>query len=535
MASTAKPNIGILIATQLVSVIGDSFGQRCSRVNYKHSTRHMMIGLCLMTAVQMFVIMGILQLSLPTSITGAIYINNVKVDCYKELDIEGKIMDCTPLNCTIIPCKSQGPFSIFRSIGLHPFLLTNGLMNIIYYNGEVFLYKEPLGLLFLVISALSSTFLINPLNIIFGEPINQPIPFLIYLFGIGGSILSVIEFTPKKKKTEIEEEEEKKKLLDNSINNSNLGGADKQPLLLNNGDDGDDDDIKVLDENENEGLVSSNTHFRNNKQKVQSIENIDDSPSSSSSNNNHNQNTEIEEEKDLSPQHVIIENSINNSETTIVNSNEKSKGIEIGKIIIRGIKIFIPLVMLAIANALWMETSLFYNDQFRTNAFGYNSLDQTLLPFYLFPFMILVDFVKPLKRTFLNDSDQKESLIQAVKSTWKESNLLTLFVYRLLINGRAIMYFYLAIEYDLTMVYLESTLVRVVMNWLGAIVLNLLLPKWINATPEERKKTFHPINLLLKCVGTVGVVQPLESPKPLQPHNPPSKHATEFSLPIDIL
>ncbi|EAL73729.1 hypothetical protein DDB_G0268552 [Dictyostelium discoideum AX4] len=513
MASTAKPNIGILIATQLVSVIGDSFGQRCSRVNYKHSTRHMMIGLCLMTAVQMFIIMGILQLSLPTSITGAIYINNAKVDCYKELDIEGKIMDCTPLNCTIIPCKSQGPFSIFRSISLHPFLLTNGLMNIIYYNGEVFLYKEPLGLLFLVISALSSTFLINPLNIIFGEPINQPIPFLIYLFGIGGSILSVIEFTPKKKKIEIEEEEEKKKLLDNNNNNINngLGGADKQPLLLNN----DDKDIEFLDESYNEGAVSSNTHFRN-KQKVQSIENIDDSSSSQSSNNNNNnnnQNTEIEE-KEIShqqqqQQHVIIENSINNNSETSVNSNEKSKGIEIGKIIIRAIKIFIPLVMLAIANALWMETSLFYNDQFRTNAFGYNSLDQTLLPFYLFPFMILIDFVKPLKRTFLNDSDQNESLVQAVKSTWKESNLLTLFIYRLLINGRAIMYFYLAIEYDLTMVYLESTLVRVVMNWLGAIVLNLLLPKWINATPEERKKTFHPINLILKCVGTAGVVASL--------------------------
>ncbi|KAK5576513.1 hypothetical protein RB653_007657 [Dictyostelium firmibasis] len=519
MASTAKPNIGILIATQLVSVIGDSFGQRCSRVNYKHSTRHMMIGLCLMTAVQMFVIMGILQLSLPTSITGAIYIDNIKVDCYKELDIEGKIMDCTPLNCTVIPCKSQGPFSMFRSIGLHPFLLTNGLMNIIYYNGEVFLYKEPLGLLFLVISALSSTFLINPMNIIFGEPINQPIPLLIYLFGIGGSILSVIEFTPKKKKTESEiaEEEEKKTLLDSSNNNSNnnSSGADKQPLLLND----DNDDIEVFSENVNEGSVSSNTHFRNNKQKkVQSIENIDDSPSSSSSsssnnnnnnsNNNNNNNVEIEEEKEISPQHVIIENSINNSE--IVNSNdnnnEKSKGIEIGKIIIRGIKIFIPLVMLAIANALWMETSLFYNDQFRTNAFGYNSLDQSLLPFYLFPFMILVDFVKPLKRTFLNDSDQNESLIQAVKSTWKETNLITLFIYRLLINGRAIMYFYLAIQYDLTMVYLESTLVRVVMNWFGAIVLNLLLPKWINATPEERKKTFHPINLLLKCVGTAGVV-----------------------------
>ncbi|EGC35129.1 hypothetical protein DICPUDRAFT_79130 [Dictyostelium purpureum] len=482
--SQAKPNIGILIATQFISMLGDAFGQRCSRVNYKRKTRHMMIGLCLMTAVQMFFFMGIFQLSLPTSITSAIYIDNVKVDCYYELDVQGKIMDCTPANCTVIPCKSQGPFSIFRSIKLHPFLLTNGLMNIIYYNGEVFLYKEPFGLIFLVISALSSTFLIDPLNIIFGEPINQPIPALIYILGITGSVISVIELTPRKfnffnRKSKKEEEE---KLIAGADEDSNK--------LLNNKD-------EYLDHQIDEQNGSSSIN--------KSIDNIDDAIdntsllSSPSLNINSDKQEQQVEEQEESQQTEI--NQLSNSDN---NNNNKSK--QFVSILIRGLKILIPITLLALANALWMETSLFYNDQFRTNAFGYNSLDQCLLPFYLFPFMLLIDVIKPLKNAFLSEEETKESLVQAVKSTWNETSLWTLFIYRFLINGRAIMYFYLAIEYDLTMVYLESTLIRVFMNSIGAVLLNLIVPKWIDATPEERKRTFYPVNLFLRLAGSAGVV-----------------------------
>ncbi|KYQ94060.1 hypothetical protein DLAC_04335 [Tieghemostelium lacteum] len=461
-----KPNFLILLIAQGVSVVGDSFGQRCSRVNYKHSTRHMMIGLCLMTAVQMFVIIGILQLALPTSITGAIYIDNKKVECYKELDIEGKIENCTPSNCTVIPCESQGPFSMFKSILLHPFLLTNGLMNIIYYNGEVFLYKEPLGLLFLVIAALSSTFLINPLNMIFGEPINQPIPALIYFFGITGSLLSVIEFSPKSFTKQKIESDENKNSNDNEKNSS-----------INSGD----------------GAVEENKNSNDND------------------NDNGNGKEVVYKHHEYSNSHKDYEESVSllqDNVGQIVREHREKIPLKerVKSLVLRGIKILIPMFLLCIANALWMETTLFYNDQFRTNAFGYNSLDQILLPFYLFSFMLVIDLIKPLKKAFYNSDDQEESLLQAVKSTWKETSLPVLFIYRFLINGRAIMYFYLAIKYDLTLVYLELTLIRVVLNWLGAILLNLLVPKWINATAEEKRKAFHPVNIVLKCIGTVGVV-----------------------------
>ncbi|EFA81826.1 hypothetical protein PPL_05058 [Heterostelium album PN500] len=441
-----KPPIYIMLAAQLLSVVGDSFGQRVSRVNFKHSPRHMMIGLCLMTAIQMFVIFSILQLSLPTSISGAIYINSTKVDCFYQLDVEGKIEDCTVQNCTEIPCKSQGPFSMFRSMKLHPFLFANGAFNIIYYNGEVLLYKEPLGLLFLVIAALSSTFLINPLNKIFGEPINQPIPPLIYIFGILGSLLSVIEFTPKPLITSKDQTE----------------SNDKDTLLDKN------DSFIEQEYSEDKKVIEEKSRL------------INDSPADQDS---------PQQKKDA-----------------------KYWLKTVGNVFLRSLRILIPMLLLMLANAIWMETSLFYNDQFRVNAFGYNSIDQVLLPFYLFPFMLIVDFIPPLKKLFLTEDDAKENMLQAVKGTWKETKytgLITLFMYRFLINARAIIYFYLAIEYDLTLVYLELTLIRVVLNWLGAVILNLIVPKFIDATAEERRKTFYPINIVLKCLGTGGVVASL--------------------------
>eukprot|EP01132_Coremiostelium_polycephalum_P004995 gene4995-6219_t len=370
---STKPNFFILLAAQAISVIGDSFGQRCSRVNYKHSVRHMMIGLCLMTSIQMFIIMGILQLALPSSISGAIYIDNVKVDCYYELDVEGKIMDCTPTNCTQIPCKSQGPFSMFKSIALHPFLLTNGLMNIIYYNGEVFLYKEPLGLLFLVIAALSST----------------------YLFGIAGSILSVIEFKPKSKP-----------IIENNVIIEN-------PSPINNSQE---------DQEENQNLLN------NDEENISIDTDEDDHNNNNNNNENNNENNGKEIIYDKDEEYQIIHRHLPHDSLSKIEQQEN---------ISRDWSTTIKNTLLR-ANALWMETSLFYNDQFRTNAFGYNSLDQVLLPIYLFFFMVIVDIITPLKKLFLNEEDQKENLIQACKTTWKESSLINLFIYRLLINGRAI-------------------------------------------------------------------------------------------------
>eukprot|EP01112_Ceratiomyxa_fruticulosa_P014922 TRINITY_DN432_c0_g2_i1.p1 TRINITY_DN432_c0_g2~~TRINITY_DN432_c0_g2_i1.p1 ORF type:complete len:460 (+),score=47.24 TRINITY_DN432_c0_g2_i1:215-1594(+) len=444
--------IWVVIVVQIFSVIGDCFGQRCSRVHYKFSRRHMIIGFSLMSALQMFVVMTILQLSLPTSITGAIYYSGVRSPCYQELDVEGKNLNCTsdihyinntlinnevfkiekisdnPLPlvyCHEIPCKSQGPFSMFRSIALHPTLLLNGVLNILYYTGEVLLYREPLGLVFLVLASLTSTFLINPFNIIFREPINQPIPPLIYVLGIVGCIFCVVEKEPAPKKSNIITSPKFTKTEGSVtvINDQRSMSYESQPLLS-------------------------------------------------------------------------FPNETSNQTTT------KSSVFTVFK---RTAKIIPPFVLLSVCYALWFETSKFFNDQFRVNAFGYNSIDQILLPFYTLSFLSIIDFITPFKRCYESPEDQKENILQAFKSTWKETKLIDLFLYRFFINGRAFVYFYLDVFYDLTEVYLELTLIRVVLSWLAALLVGLAFPKFIQTSVEEKNRVFSPFNIGLKVIGSIAI------------------------------
>jgi hypothetical protein len=55
----------------------------------------------------------------------------------------------------------------------------------------------------------------------------------------------------------------------------------------------------------------------------------------------------------------------------------------------------------------------------------------------------------------------------------------TLFAYRLLTNGRAIAYFYLAVMYELDKVYVELTLIRIVLSWGAAMIISALVPNFI--------------------------------------------------------
>jgi hypothetical protein len=81
---------------------------------------------------------------------------------------------------------------MFKSIILHPYLLLNGVMNIAYYMGEVFLYRQPLGVVFIVIAALASSFVIVPLESVFGM-VDTAVQPLVIVLGVIGSIMCVVE------------------------------------------------------------------------------------------------------------------------------------------------------------------------------------------------------------------------------------------------------------------------------------------------------------------------------------------------------
>ena len=206
--------------------VGDAFGQRTVRVVHKHSRRRMIMSFVLVSSVQVFVVLGLLQLVLPPSITGDVYIGGEPSTCYVQYFDEGccptdgrytallvttrraDVCRCLWLttsppwlvcqarratvsstarrSCVMHPCSVP----IARS-GFHvsfaaaaPFLLINGAANTVYYFAESMLYREPLGLVLLVVSSLSATVFFKPVGSIFHLP-NSHISPGVLVMGIG--------------------------------------------------------------------------------------------------------------------------------------------------------------------------------------------------------------------------------------------------------------------------------------------------------------------------------------------------------------
>ena len=66
----------LICALQAASVVGDALGQRCSRFYFDRRTRRFLVGLSFMSAVQVFVIFGAIELASPLSPT----LRNVTVE-----------------------------------------------------------------------------------------------------------------------------------------------------------------------------------------------------------------------------------------------------------------------------------------------------------------------------------------------------------------------------------------------------------------------------------------------------------------------
>ena len=144
--------------------------------------------------------------------------------------------------------------------------------------------------------------------------------------------------------------------------------------------------------------------------------------------------------------------------------------------------------------------------------FGYTSIDQILAPFYLLPYLWLVDTVPLFRRTVVSKDDQKSSFCQSFTNVFQRFRenrfraFFTVFAYRFLINARAMVYFYMGVTYDLETVYLELTLVRIILSWIFAFFVCLIAPNFISLTAAERNTVFAPQNLILKGFGTVFIL-----------------------------
>jgi hypothetical protein len=125
-----------------------------------------------------------------------------------------------------------------------------------------------------------------------------------------------------------------------------------------------------------------------------------------------------------------------------------------------------------------------------------------MLPFYVLGLFLVSDIIKPLRGLFDTGDDVAIATEGALEKMWSEMHIAESFIYRLLINGRAVIYFYLAVWYDLNRVYLQLTLFRIVISWFGSLVLVLVFPRWIQPSEHERSTAIYLPNLLLRIAGT---------------------------------
>jgi hypothetical protein len=178
----------LIVATQLVSVVGDSLGQRASRVVHRGSRRRFVLALATVSALQILVVLAVVQLAAPAQTAKVVKrINGTDVDV-----------------CALPPsdphhrhdCYAQGPLTLWRIVGDCPMILVDGLVAVAYYYGEASLYREPLGVMLLVMAALSSTFIIAPMQALLGLAGGATVGALPITLGVVGALLCIVERTP---------------------------------------------------------------------------------------------------------------------------------------------------------------------------------------------------------------------------------------------------------------------------------------------------------------------------------------------------
>ena len=451
---------------------------------------------------------GIFQLALPSSITGAIYNGPTVATCYREVDLEGRSpSSCSDTTCTVIACPSQGPGSMWLSIYNHPLLLLNGLLGIVYYVGEILLYHEPLGLVLIVMAALSSAFLINPIGSLFGLQGAKAVPIYVILVGVLGAALTVLE---KEVRGSLNTRRAwRRAWLCISCRRCSVRAC--FPPDKPEEDEDDFEDATAAEESPSELSKgrAAEAAAANARERTPLL----DGPQLSVSNGERRKRVDGDGAADGDGDgdgDGISPSAPESSPPTPPSPPSTPPPPSFWRTTLR---ILIPFVMLSFSYAMWFVTQKYFNDEYRTNVWSYTSLDQILAPVFMWSFLFFIDAIRPFRRCFYpTEADQTESTLQSIRGMFADASAnhglgwVTLVGYRLLIVARGMVYFYLGVIYDLEVVYLELTLLRVVLSWAASLLLSFAMPKFIGMTAAEKKTVALPLNVFLKSTGTVLVV-----------------------------
>lgn len=453
--------IWVCVVPQIVSVLGDCLGQRSSRVFHHKSRRRFILSLAAVSAFQMFLILSVIQLSAPT-MTSIIYHTRKSHNNITNGTDTVVVNYCKEPGHNEDFCYSQGPLTIYKALGNCPALLLDGVLNIFYYLGEAMLYRQPLGVLMRVLSALASSFIIAPLQAILNlGGAHEVSPWAVVL-GFVGAILCLVE---------------------RSVPVPESGGASINSLQTVPG------SCEGSQEFKTEPRIDSQTDYAEGAEIR--------SPTKT------NEAKDIEKVNLLeNPEKLNVPNGLSSC------SSKLMRGVTLA---LSHLPLIGPFLLLAFTYALYFVIMLFYNDKCYINMWGYNAFDQTVLPIFVFSVFFVVDTLVLCRTKLEDEEDQRQTFREACVGCFREltcnrcQGFFNMFLFRLLVNGRAIAYSYIAITYDLSSSYLQLTLIGVGLSWVATLVLVLVTPSFIVAELPEQLRVKDSVNIGLKIIGSVAI------------------------------
>ncbi len=404
-----------------------------------------------LSALQVLVALTILQLMLP-KFTGTLYFGSSSVRCYREIDIEHQDIPCDPATCEEITCPSQGPLTMFSAMWHHPTLLLPGLINILYYTSETFMYQLPFGVVMIVLANIVSSSIMPWIKSTMGLAPGAAMSPLILMMGFIGTLLAVVQYK--------------------------------------------------------RGMVTA--VWRSIRRKVRRGPDRD-------------QYSEITDDLNQpTPRPLATAASLTGSAALQTAAHA------------------VPFVVIVIVSGVYFVIQVFFTAKERINVWGFTAVDQVLLPVWTMPYLFIMyctpfrALLSPRSGSQARVALREDTAIMGVyaadelpttrnpvkivtryvklgvvtfvrdmkKAFTSEFAPIEMTLYRLLLNTRALMYFYFAVVYDVTTVFLELSLMRVSLSWLGVLAINIAAPQLMEITRAEKKTNLHPVNITLKLVGT---------------------------------
>jgi len=177
--------------------------------------------------------------------------------------------------------------------------------------------------------------------------------------------------------------------------------------------------------------------------------------------------------------------------------------------------------VLALTAGIGIVITTYFEKRAGLNMFGYAAIDQILLPVTSLPIAWLL-YQWPSALRVLGEphgdimaaegtgGGVRRSFWAVMVTTWREIKphvFSTLIPYRGTMFAREFVFFYLATAFsDINSVYLTMTLVRVVLCWLASLLACSYLSGWVGISKEEAATTLHAANLALRTIGSGLIV-----------------------------